>query len=103
MSMSSIRVAHGQRADDVAGLVAGLHGDDAFAAARLLAVIVETACACRCRFRRRPAASRRRVPAHGHGHDEVAVLRADAPDADGVAALVAEFVLVRSGCSCRRG
>jgi hypothetical protein len=36
-----VGVAHGERADHAAGLVAGLHGDDALAAARLDAVLVE--------------------------------------------------------------
>src|SRR3712207_5537251 len=36
-----VSIGDGERADDVAGFLTSLHGDDAFAAARLAAVIIE--------------------------------------------------------------
>ena len=96
-----IVIGDGERADDIAGLVAGLHRDDAFAAARLLPVIVK----------RRPFADpvlardqqhRRRVHDRD-GNDVIAFLRANSPDANGVASLVAQLFFVKAQAHSFRG
>ena len=89
-----IVIGHRERADDIAGLVSRLHRDDAFAAARLLPVIIK----------RRPFADpvlardqqhRRRVYDRD-GNDVIIFLRPNSPDADGVAPLIAQLFFVKA-------
>src|SRR5262249_29708121 len=89
-----IGLAHGERADHVAGFVAGLHRDDAFAAARLFAVVVEGSA-----FADTMLARDEEHGAHidnGERDDVIFFIRANSPDADGVAALVAELLFVEA-------
>ena len=89
-----VDVGHGERPDDVAGFISGLHRDDAFAAAGLFAVIIERRAFAdpvlardeqhRCRIHNRD------------GNDVVAFLRTNSPDADGVASLVAQLFFVKT-------
>ena len=72
---------HGQRADDAAGFVGGLHRDDALAAARLEAVFVEIGALADAVF----AGDQQRRVGHDHGqrHDGVGLFQADAAHAAG--------------------
>src|SRR5581483_4568016 len=88
-----ITLPDGQRADDVACFFTGLHGDDAFAAARLPPIIIE-----RCAFADSIFTGNQQhgVCIHdGDGHDVVALFRTYSPDADRIPTLVAQLFLVK--------
>src|SRR5882724_7336576 len=86
--------ANCERANHVAGFLAGSHRDDAFAAARLPPVIIK----------RRPLADSIFASDEQHsvwidngvGHDMVAFLRANSPNADSVAALIAQLFFMEA-------
>src|SRR5665213_2414314 len=79
-----VGVAHGERADHAAGFVAGLHRDDAFAAARLDAVFVKPGAFADAVFARD---EQRRVRDHdGRRHECVAGFEIDSAGAASSAA-----------------
>src|SRR6266446_5945948 len=86
--------ANCERTNHFAGFFAGLHGDDSFAAARLPPVIIK-----RRAFADSIFASDEQHGVwidNGVGHDMVAFLRANSPNADSVAALIAQLFFMEA-------
>jgi len=89
-----VGIANGEGTGDSAGFLGGFHRDDALSAAGLDAVFLEAGAFAEAVF---SGDEKLGVLVHdGGGDDVVAFFRADAPDADRVAALVAHFFLVEA-------
>src|SRR5204863_985678 len=89
-----ISIGDRERSDDMAGLVSRLHRDDAFAAARLLPVIIK----------RRPFSDpvlarnqqhRRRINDRA-GNNMIIFLRANSPHSDGIASLITQLLFMKT-------